>query len=695
MSYMKRQLTRPTLVIPAVGVLLLLAAAGGCAGTRPPPAPAPILVAPPAMVEPAPAVTVTENGEPDQAPLSGARAFLDEAAAQIAEAQHYLDAADSRNAEFHLKEALQVLLEADRLIPSRAWLESELAASEAETVLREARLRLRGEFESLWTRTNALYDRLLPDLELDASELAQVQAEDIVDLAAMNAAMEESLEPPPGSWQEIRDLLLQMEEEGRIGLELGLHDYPDAAWQRIWRSLAYYTGRGRSSFRVWLERSGRYQKMVEDVLEREGLPRDMVFLCMIESGFSHRAFSRATATGPWQFMSYTARKYGLKTRFTDSFLDERHDFEKATVAAAGYLKDLYAEFGAWPLAMAGYNSGEGRVRSAQRYNQSRKRPTDYWSIYGRLPRETVNYVPYYLAALTISKNPARFGFADVAYQPSFRESYQIVHLTGPVLLQQVAELIGTTSSVLRELNPELHREITPTEGYDLRLPTGTIDTFITAFEQLPAEGRKSFEQYLVRSGDNGTVIARRTGVAWSEIKAENRITDDRRLQPGQALRIPKQEPSRFLTQAEIASLTARSSVTGNGTPLRYTVRRGDTISGLATRFGVTWIQIRQWNNLGGNTIYAGQTLTLYPRTMRVVTAPAVAAADRPSDGVYTVGRNDTLWDIAQKFGISVTDLKHWNGLNGNTIYPGNRLIVTREAAEAANVGGGPGLPGGH
>lgn len=676
-----------------IGILLLLGA--GCAGT-PVLSPSPGAVPATGEVSGDLPTVVTESVQepPDTTPASGARAYLDEAAAQLEEAERAHGSVDLRTTEFHLKEALQVLLEADRLIPSRARLESESPSSEEETVRHEAMLRLRGEFESLWTRTNALYDRLLPDLEIDAAQLAQVQAEDIVDLAAMNAAMEEDREPPPGSWQEIRDLLLQMEEEGRIDIELGLREYPDVAWQRVWRSLSYYIGRGRNNFRVWLERSGRYRGLVEDLLAQEGLPRDMVYLCMIESGFSHRAFSRATATGPWQFMSYTARKYGLQTRFTDDFRDERHDFEKSTVAASAYLKDLYAEFGAWPLAMAGYNSGEGRVRSAQRYNRSRNRPTDYWSIYSRLPRETVNYVPYYLAALAISKNPARFGFSDVTYQSPFRGSYEVVHLTGPVALEQVAELIGSSLGVLRELNPELHANITPREGYDLRLPVGTTDTFIAAFEELPAEGRKSHERYVVRRGDTGSDIARRTGVAWTEIRTENGIRDDRNLQIGQTLRIPKREPSRFLTDAEIASLSRRATAPAAGTPMRYTVRRGDTISGIATRYGVTWVQIRQWNNLSGNTIYAGQSLTLYPRNTRVVSLPAVAGATLPSDGVYTVGRNDTLWDIAQKFGVSVTDLKRWNTLNGNTIYPGNRLIVTREAAQAASVGG-QGPPGGH
>jgi len=414
---------------------------------------------------------------------------------------------------------------------------------------------------------------------------------------------------------------------------------------------------------------------------------------MIESGFSPRAYSRVAATGPWQFMYYTAQKYGLKTYRNHSVLDERRDFEKSTRAAAAYLTDLYAEFQSWPLAMAAYNSGEGRVRSAQRWARNRNRAQDYWTIYNRLPSETRNYVPYYLAALAISKNPERFDMGDVLYQQPFEESYETVHVSGALALKQVADMVGASESVITELNPELYNRYSPSEGYDLRLPTGTTDAFVAALEQLPLEGRKSYLQHVIRWGETGSVIAERYGVAWSEIRSENGIRDDRSLQVGQTLQIPKREKSRYLTEAEIQSLTRSRTVVATGTPIRIRVRSGDTISGLATRYGVTWVQIRQWNNLRNNMIYAGQSLTIYPRRNAVAVRAAVASATLPATGVYTIGRNDTLWDISQRFNVSVANLKQWNGLRSNTIYPGQKLIVTRAAAIAAGTGGGGG-PGG-
>jgi len=585
-------------------------------------------------------------------------------------------------------EAQLLLLDVDGLLPSRTLLEIEDPWTEEELIRHEALLRLRAEFERLWNGTNALYDRLLPYLEISVFERGIDQGGMEVDLEAMNTALEEAPEPAPDSWQEIRDLLLRMMEEGRIDIDMGLEKYSDAAWRKVYGSVSYYTGRGKKNYERWLERSGRYQYLVEEILAGEGLPRDMVFLCMIESGFSPRAYSRAGAVGPWQFMSYTARKFGLQTSAAQGLVDERRDFRKSTVAASAYLKVLYTEFGKWPLAMAAYNSGEGRVRSAQRWARRNRKGIDYWSIYSRLPRETANYVPYYLAAMAIAKNPASFGFADVAYQARLDDSFETVHITGPLLLKQAAEWIGTDESTLVELNSELRWRITPRDGWELRLPRGTTDAFIAALERVPEEPRVSYATHLIHIGDTGGEIAEKWGVPWSLIRRHNSIRNDRNLQIGRELQIPKYERSRYLTEQEISSLTRQRIVEGSGTPIRVRVLRGDTVSGLATRYGVTWVQIRGWNRLRNNTIYAGQTLTIYPRRNRSSGTPAVAMANLPADGVYTIGRNDTLWDISRKFRVSVSDLKKWNGLTGNTIYPGRRLIVTEDAARQAGMGGG-------
>ncbi len=360
-------------------------------------------------------------------------------------------------------------------------------------------------------------------------------------------------------------------------------------------------------------------------------------------------------------------------------------------AAAKYLQQLYDEFRDWPLAIAAYNVGEGRVRSARRWAARNRRAQDYWSIYSRLPRETKNHVPYFIAALAISKNPARFGFTDIAWQTPFEELYEVVHIPAPHQLSMAlaARYADAPESLLVELNPELRFRITPPEGYDLKLPKGTTDTFVATLESLPEEGRVSYESHLIRRGDTGSAIADRYGLPWSEIREHNQgqVGRDTNLQVGTTLRIPKYEQSRYLTGREVTSLTRQQTVAASGERIYHTVRRGDTISGIATRYGVTWMQIRLWNNLHGDLIRTGQRLSLYSTRSTRVRA-AVVTANLPASGVYTIGRNDTLWDISMRFNISVANLKRWNNLSGNTIYPGNRLIVTRAAAELAGTAGG-------
>ncbi|MFC1627800.1 LysM peptidoglycan-binding domain-containing protein [Gemmatimonadota bacterium] len=629
--------------------------------------------------------------EQESTPASEARAFLDEATYLIESAEESFNLGDYQASEFSIKEAHMVLLDADRLVPTRFQLETEIPRAEEDVILHEAMLRFRSEFERLWNSSNALYDRLLPHLQVTVFAANISEDGEEIAFEEMNNALEEMTDPAPGSWQEIRDLMIGMQEEGLIDIDMGLEEYSDYAWTRIYGCIEYYTGRGRSNFRIWLERSGRYQQLIEDVLVEEGLPRDMVYHSMIESGYSPRAYSRVAAVGPWQFMYYTAGIFGLKTYRTDPFLDERRDFRKSSHAASQYLMALYTEFRDWPLAIAAYNVGEGRVRSARRWAERNQRNGDYWSIYSRLPRETKNHVPYYLAAMVISKNQARFGFTDVAYQTPFDDLYEVVHIPEPyqLSLELAARYAEANEALLTELNPELHHKITPPGGYDLKLPKGTTDTFIATLESLPEEGRVSYENHQIMRGDTGSAIAERYSMSWSEIKEHNpgKVARDSNLQVGTILRIPKYEQSRYLTQREITSLTRQQTVATTGTRQYYTVRRGDTISGIATRYGVTWMQIRQWNNISGDVIRIGQQLSLYTSASTRIQA-AVATANLPASGVYIIGRNDTLWDISMKFNVSVSDLKRWNNLGSNTIYPGNRLIVTRTAAELAGSGGG-------
>ena len=320
--------------LPTAAVLLALGALIGCAGhvheqalTN-----SGALSVPQTMAA-QPESLATQSEPREAGEVAAARAYLDEARLLLEEGEQAQLRGEYTTTEYYLKEAQQVLLEVDVLLPTRTRLESERPATEDLAVMHEATLSLRLEFERLWTRSNALYDQLLPDLDLLDSASGLFQGEETMDLEAMNAALETMVDPAPGSWQDIRDLLLKMEADGEIGLDMEFEGYPESAWKQVYWSVQYYTGRGRRNFSVWLERSGRYRGLVERILEEESLPRDMVFLCMIESGFSPRAYSRVAATGPWQFMYYTAPKFGLKTYRSDTYIDERRDYEKSTRAA--------------------------------------------------------------------------------------------------------------------------------------------------------------------------------------------------------------------------------------------------------------------------------------------------------------------------------------------------------------------------
>jgi membrane-bound lytic murein transglycosylase D len=275
--------------------------------------------------------------------------------------------------------------------------------------------------------------------------------------------------------QAIADRLAEddKEESIRDAFVHGPEELDDLAVPVVFREavdhyIAYFTISKRKMFASWLRRANQYAPLLRKILRDHDLPEDLVYLAMIESGFNPKAYSRAKASGPWQFISETGGRYGLRI---DHWVDERRDFEKATVAAAQYLKDLFDRFGCWYLAASGYNAGEGRVeRAIQRHNTS-----DYFQLYryNTLPRETREYIPQLIAAATISENPEKYGFADTA--PEATDEYRIKHVPGGTPLHLVADVSSTELSEIRSLNPELLTGITPPKSgqYALKLPEDT------------------------------------------------------------------------------------------------------------------------------------------------------------------------------------------------------------------------------
>ena len=291
-----------------------------------------------------------------------------------------------------------------------------------------------------------------------------------------------------------------------------------------------FCGPMRDFFQRALARSGKYRSMMADILRNEGLPEKLVYLALIESGFSTHAYSRARALGPWQFMRGTALQYGLTI---NSWLDERRDPVLSTRAAAAYLKDLHEKFGEWFLAAAAYNAGEGRVGTALQ----RSKTNDFWLLRQQrkhLNIETRDYVPKFVAAALIGREPERYGFEEISYEAPLEYDEVTVH--APLRLETVARLANTGLDIIRELNPALLRNFTPpTEGgFTLRLPVGSEADFLAAYEQLAGAEKIKLSLHKVKKGELLARIAKKYNVTAKQLVKENGLKSWR-LRPGQEL----------------------------------------------------------------------------------------------------------------------------------------------------------------
>jgi membrane-bound lytic murein transglycosylase D len=360
--------------------------------------------------------------------------------------------------------------------------------------------------------------------------------------------------------------------------------------------ISFLQGRNKDRTHLWLEREGMYGEFIRSRLRERGMPEDLFYLAMIESGLSNRAVSHAAAVGLWQFIAETGRRYGLEV---SGYVDERRDPVKATEAALDYLEYLYDRFGSWYLAAAGYNSGENRVGRIMREVTGSERGTDadYWRIASRLPRETRDYVPLMLAAGFIGKDPNSHGFYGIEHQPPL--AFEKAEVDGGISLAAVAAAGGVDVSAVRDLNPHLIRGITPPgRTWEVRVPVGRRGAVLSNLERAVEELRVATVTHRVARGETLTHIARRHGVGVGTLRAANPGVNPNRLQVGQRLQVPVGGGG--------------GTAVASSTPTRWTtyqVRRGDTLSHIAVRHGVTVRQIRQWNGIG-TRIYAGQRLRI-------------------------------------------------------------------------------------
>jgi membrane-bound lytic murein transglycosylase D len=353
-----------------------------------------------------------------------------------------------------------------------------------------------------------------------------------------------------------------------------------------------YQGRLREWFEDALSRGGRYLPRIREVFAAEGVPQDLAYLALVESAFHTRALSRAKAKGMWQFMPSTGRRFGLAQ---DWWVDERSDPEKATRAAARYLRELYELFGDWNLALASYNAGEGRVsRAMERYGAN-----DFWTLsrVSNLAQETRNYVPMIHAAIVVAKAADRYGF-DVAPEPVL--TYDTVPVKGAVDLRVIAECVGTGVSTVQSLNPELRRLATPANRtFRVKVPEGRGQDLTGCLETLPAEKRVAFRTHVVGRGQSLASIAKRYGAKAGEIASANSLGSGKHLAKGTELIIP------------VKAGAARDLAAGTRTAVQHRIRSGDTLHALAQRYNTTVADLMSWNNLTGTLLAAGNTLTIY------------------------------------------------------------------------------------
>lgn len=442
--------------------------------------------------------------------------------------------------------------------------------------------------------------------------------------------------------------------KGLKSSKLPKFDIPVVVNDRVVAWIDYFQGPGRRHFERYLARSGRYIPQMQDILKKYGLPQDLVYLAMIESGFSAKAYSRAHASGHWQFIRATGKRYGLDQ---NNWIDKRRDWEASTDAAARYLKDLYAMFGDWHLAMAAYNAGEGKISKAIAKNNTR----DFWVMIERdkryLKAETKDYVPKFLAAAIISKSPERFGFDNIVYDKEFE--YEHAKIDTQTDLQVVAKCAGVDPQAVEELNPELLKGVTPpSSDYHIRLPRGTAEKFKDTYAKLPDSEKIMLVRHTVRKGESIGRIAKRYGVSVREIVAANDLGNVKNVKRGMTLIIPTGGEARNVIDTNVALETSRPT----GKALKHRVQRGETLGVIAQNYGVGVADLKRWNKLGGkHMIRVGQMLKVYGVEDSGAKVAFKGETKKSGSGkTYVVRRGDSWWKVAQKNGVSIGDLKTWN-----------------------------------
>jgi membrane-bound lytic murein transglycosylase D len=467
----------------------------------------------------------------------------------------------------------------------------------------------------------------------------------------------------------------------------------------------------RSVLRTWTSRSHTYFPMIEQIFAEAGIPDELKYLALQESSLYPTITSTAGAVGMWQFMEATARGEGLRV---DSWVDERRDPEKATRAAAQHLKALNASYnGSWHLSLAGYNCSYRCITGAVgKAGGSLANPPQFWEIYPYLPQETREFVPRFIATSLIVSNPEMYGIQVQNLGQEY--AYDIVEIQGMLSLKDAADYAGIALAQLRNLNPALLKDTLPNDRspFSLKIPHGSYERFVGAFTSNPPKGARTSGSYTVKSGDTLGGIAKASGLSVDALRKANSLKGST-IKPKQKLVLPGRGEALTI---KIANTSVKSVAYGARTfkpiklgnefqlvkqsgstdaeplmavslnlqepdegvrslvPTIYKVRRGDTLGSISKRFGVSVASIQQNNKLKGSTIVPNQELTIHAvaEVSHSVVADAKTAEAKKT---YQVQRGDNLTQIARRLGVSVENLKRWNKLNNNRIFPGQSLQI--------------------
>ncbi len=472
------------------------------------------------------------------------------------------------------------------------------------------------------------------------------------------------------------------------------YDFPIVINKQVQMYIDLFQNKHRKHFKRWLTRSGRYLPMIQKELKDAGLPLDLAYLAMIESGFNQRAYSRARAVGLWQFIKGTAKMYRLKI---DHYVDERRDAEKSTKAAIAFLSDLHNKFGDWYLAVAAYNAGPGKISRGLKKHKA----TDFWQLakYRDLNLETKRYVPKLIAAIIVAKEPEKYGFGSV--QPENPMAYDILE-AGPGLSLKAVTLISKgNQQEITKLNQELRKGMTPANQarYLVKIPPGSKELAKKNLSRLHRIVSTDYKTHIVKKGDTISTICRRYLINKTTLLKVNNIKQ-RQLTAGKRLRIP----FRIVRYKLLATDEQGALIASRDSLILHTIQPGDTISKIAKRYNVPSEMIVAWNGLPSiHKIRAGKQLSLYidqlhskpvvshtniarpitkDKSLQIdniitLTEKKKRSIDKSTSlhGIswYIVKTGDSLWTISRKFKVSMTQIKKWNNLKSNLIRPGNRL----------------------